>query len=72
VTFLRDQDVSDSPEPDWEAIEYWTHCGEVHGGNDCDCPDPTPEEISAARAERERQHNAETHHGRPCDCANPF
>ena len=31
-------------EPDWDAREYAEHCGEMHGGEACDCPPaPLPE-----------------------------
>ena len=59
-------------EPDWDEIDHERHLDEVHDGGPCNCPPPTPEEIEAQWAEREREHRAEVHDGAPCDCPPPF
>ena len=70
------RDPGDDREPDPEDYEdakaCEEHCLEVHGGEACNCPLPTPEEIEAAWAERHRQHRAEDHGGGDCDCTAPY
>jgi hypothetical protein len=62
----------DHYEPDPEAYEIAKaeeeHCQEVHGGRDCDCPVPTPEEIAARWEASTQQHRADAHGSGPCDC----
>jgi hypothetical protein len=29
-------------EPDQEALAYWRHCDDEHGGMPCNCPPPDP------------------------------
>ncbi len=65
-------DDRDGYEPDPEDYENAKaeeeHCQEVHGGRDCDCPLPTPEEIAARWEASAQQHRADAHGGGPCDC----
>lgn len=48
------------------------HEDAAHGGNPCDCPPPTKEEIDAQWAAEIDRHLAEDHGGGSCNCEAPF
>jgi hypothetical protein len=75
VSDWRDDD-RDGYEPDGSDYEIAKaeeeHCQEAHGGRDCNCPPPGPEETAAYWAGQARLHDTEVHGGFPCDCTAPF